>query len=103
MGNLLSLRGPRHVEDFGRTTLKAIGLLVFVSGMTFHTASPHTCRSQYSSGQSAPCVVSRPSRKPSCTKVAWFRLLPRRAGALNLENRVGTITGTSVVSAEERC
>jgi len=32
--------GPRHVEDFRCTTLRAIGLLVFIRGMTFHTASP---------------------------------------------------------------
>ena len=38
--DLLSLRRPRHCEDFGYIILRAIGLLVFVRVLTFHTASP---------------------------------------------------------------
>jgi orotate phosphoribosyltransferase len=34
--------GLRHDKDFGYTILRAIGLLVFIRVMTFHTASPHT-------------------------------------------------------------
>src|SRR5215471_21724301 len=40
LGNILSLSGPQHGENFGYTILGAIGLLVFVGVKTFHTASP---------------------------------------------------------------
>src|SRR5215469_15460456 len=39
LGNILSLSGPQHGENFGYTILRAIGLLVFVGVKTFHTAS----------------------------------------------------------------
>src|SRR5215471_8973111 len=45
LGNILSLSGPQHGENFGYTILGAIGLLVFVGVKTFHTASPRSALS----------------------------------------------------------
>src|SRR5215813_12700607 len=45
----------RRGEDFGYTILRAIGLLVFVKVMTFHTASVESCHSPaIGSGPVAP-------------------------------------------------
>jgi hypothetical protein len=44
LGHLLSLRGLRHGEDFGCKIMSAIGLLLFLRKMPFHTAGVEPLR-----------------------------------------------------------